>query len=180
MEEEKPINGFCTWSEHHGHTFQGFRPLIITSCSKGNKRMQLWSVAAGGGTPERHKWCWPLAQDRLGKYSWPDNWNKWNMVSARCFSSSLSLSLSFFKLHFEDKTLDSLPRDLNEQHGERGFDVTIIPKLICLQSQVLRASSVQSVERQRHASEKGKSFLNNVLLWYSGWSVTTPEGSAVS
>lgn len=80
------------------------------------------------------------------------------------FFFSLSLSLSFFKLHFEDKTLVSMPRDLNEQHGERGFDVTIIPKLICLQSQVLRASSVQSVERQRHASEKGKSFLNNVLL----------------
>lgn len=179
MEEEKPINGFCIWSEHHGHTFQGIGVLTITSCSQRNKRMPLWSVAAGGGTPERRKRWWPLAQGRLGKYSWPDNWNKWNMVSARCFSSSLSLSLSLFKLHFEDKTLVSMPRDLNEQHAERGLDVTIIPKLICLQSQVLRASSVQSVERQRHA-EKGKSFLNNVLLWYSGWSVTTPEGSAVS
>lgn len=37
---------------------------------------------------------------------------------------------------------------------EEDFDVTIIPKLICLQSQVLRASSVQSAERQRHTSEK--------------------------
>lgn len=57
-----------------------------------------------------------------------------------------------------------MPRVLNEQLGEWDFDVTIIPKLICLQSQVLRASSEQSVERQRHPSEKGKSFLNNILL----------------
>lgn len=73
-----------------------------------------------------------------------------------------------------------MPRVLNEQLGEWDFDVTIIPKLICLQSQVLRASSEQSAERQRHPSEKGKSFLNNIFLWYSSWSVTTPEGSAVS
>lgn len=38
-----------------------------------------------------------------------------------------------------------MPTVLNKQHGERDFDVTIIPKLISLQSQVLRASSVHSV-----------------------------------
>lgn len=73
-----------------------------------------------------------------------------------------------------------MPRVLNEQLGEWDFDVTIIPKLICLQSQALRASSEQSVERQRHPSEEGKTFLNNIPLWYGSWSVTTPEGSAVS
>lgn len=47
-----------------------------------------------------------------------------------------------------------MPRVLNEQLGEWDFDVTIIPKLICLQSQMLRASSKQSVGRQRRPSEK--------------------------
>ena len=45
---------------------------------------------------------------------------------------------------------------------ERDFDVTIIPKLICLLSQVLWASSVQSEERQRITAEK-KEILNNLL-----------------
>lgn len=61
----------------------------------------------------------------------------------------------FFYIHFEDKNfgINAQSPKMNSMR-EEDFDVTIIPKLICLQSQVLRASSVQSAERQRHTSEK--------------------------
>lgn len=63
-------------SESNMNPPRGFGTFTISSCSKMNKHMQLWCLAAGGGTAERCKLQWPFAPGTRGKIQLARQWKQ--------------------------------------------------------------------------------------------------------
>lgn len=100
-----------------------------------------------------------LLQAHAGKSTRPDNQKRVKYGLGQMFFFSLLLLQKKKKPHWrkkKEKTLVEMPSALNEQLREGHFDVTIIPKLICLQSQVLRASNSNKEKDKDSRQKKGK------------------------
>lgn len=109
--DTRPKNSMSTSFKHHIE-WQYFHTISFCSNKKKKKKMQPWSLATCVSTFQRCKLWWPLV------FSGPNssrhtekNTSGQTIGKSKIWSQCQSEVFSF---HFEDKTLVSMPRVLNE------------------------------------------------------------------